>query len=69
MKYLLIALMGLALMACKPEEGQDVTNSVSSLCVDGVQYWTMYMGRQAGVMTPRVDPETLTFVRCVEKEK
>lgn len=69
MKYFSIALVGLALMACTPEEGADVTSAVTPLCIDGVQYWTMYMGSQAGLMSPRVDPETLTFVRCTEKEK
>lgn len=69
MKYFSIALVGFALMACTPEEGTDVTSAVTPLCIDGVQYWTMYMGSQAGLMSPRVDSETLTFVRCTEKEK
>ena len=69
MKYFSIALASLALMACTPEEGADVTSAVTPLCIDGVQYWTMYMGSQAGLMSPRVDPKTLTFVRCTEKEK
>lgn len=69
MKYFSIALASLALMACTPEEGADVTSAVTPLCIDGVQYWTMYMGTGDDVLSPRVDPETLTFVRCMEKEK
>lgn len=69
MKYFSIALVGLTLMACTPEEGTDVTSTVTPLCFDGVQYWTMSMGSQAGIMSPRVDPETLAFVRYTEKEK
>lgn len=69
MKYISIALVCMTLTACTIEEGQDVTELTTSVCLDGVEYWTMYLGANAGVLAPRVDPETLTFVRCAEKEK
>lgn len=32
-------------------------------CIGGIEYWTSVVG-QTGFMAVRVDPETLTFVRC-----
>lgn len=61
----LIILAFVLLSACM-EDGSDQTGTMSTICLDGVQYWT----RQAGhgrVMAPRIDPVTLTFVRCMEK--
>ncbi len=69
MKYLSIALVCLTLTACTIENGQDVTELVTAVCLDGVEYLSMGMGANAGLLAPRVDPETLTFVRCTEKEK
>ena len=66
MKYT-IALMALfALTACKDE--RPVSESVSGRdyrveCIDGVEYWTRSIGNK-GFMAVRVDPETMTFVRC-----
>lgn len=62
MKYALITIALFTLAACV-EEGQDVTSDMTSICIDGVEYWYRGMG-SSQMMAPRIDPETLTFVRC-----
>lgn len=66
MKYLIIFVSLFALSACGLEEGSDVTNSFTAVCIDDVQYWIAGIG-SAQMMAPRVDSETLTFVRCEGK--
>jgi len=66
MKYVLMAAIVLTLAGCKDE--RPSTESVSGNtyrveCIDGVQYWIRGYGRSQ-MMAPRINPETLTFVRC-----
>jgi hypothetical protein len=61
----LIAAIALTLTGCV-EEGSDQTSGMVTMCLDGVAYWYDGQG-QSQMMSPRVDPETLTFVRCEEK--
>lgn len=53
------------LVGCGKEEGSDQTEGMTTICLDGVAYWFDGMG-QSQMMAPRVDPETLTFIRCEE---
>jgi hypothetical protein len=67
MKYTIILTALLALTACK-EDPRPISESESGRhyrveCIDGIEYWTRANGYQ-GYMAVRVDPETLTFVRC-----
>jgi hypothetical protein len=69
MKYVLIMTAILALAACKDE--RPTTESESGLnykaeCIDGVEYWVRSTGHR-GYMSVRVDPKTLSFVRCEGK--
>ena len=53
------------LVGCGKEEGSNQTEDMTTICLDGVAYW--FDGAGAGqMMAPRVDPETLTFIRCEE---
>lgn len=62
MKLTMIFVAILFLAACV-EEGSDQTDTMTAICIDGVQYWLDGIG-QMQMMAPRIDPETLTFVRC-----
>jgi uncharacterized protein YcfL len=53
------------LVGCGREEGSNQTEDMTTICLDGVAYWFDGMG-QSQMMAPRVDPETLTFIRCEE---
>lgn len=53
------------LVGCGKEEGSNQTEDMTTICLDGVAYWFDGMG-QSQMMAPRVDPETLTFIRCEE---
>jgi hypothetical protein len=68
MKYLLVATALVTLAACKEESTVD-SNTVRQYtveCIDGVEYWRR-TARHSGYMAVRVDPETMTFVRCEVK--
>lgn len=68
MKY--IALMSLIfLTACESIDGTDQTYDMITFCLDGVSYWVDGEGSQYQMMAPRIDPKTLTFVRCEGKTK
>ena len=63
MKWLAIPLMIIPLAACQDDREKAVSDLKYNYlveCIDGVEYWI----RLSGYMAPRVDPETLTFVRC-----
>lgn len=67
MKYAIVFTALLALVACK-EDTRPITESESGSsyrieCIGGIEYWTRANGHQ-GYMAVRVDPETMTFVRC-----
>ena len=63
-KYFLIPFVFM-LSACNEEDVQSVRVSggwsFQSECLDGIEYW---VGHQR--LAARVDPETMTFVRCGE---
>lgn len=61
MKYVILASV-LFLAACK-ENGSDQTDDMITICLDGVSYWFDGLS-QSQMMAPRIDPETLTYVRC-----
>lgn len=61
----LIILSFVLLSACI-EEGSDKTSIMNKICLDNIEYWFKAAGGTA-VMSPRVDPKTMTFVRCEEK--
>lgn len=67
MKYIIIAAAALLLSACKEQETirGDSGNSYYAECIDGVEYWKNTHGN-AGYMSPRINPETLEFVRCTK---
>jgi uncharacterized protein YcfL len=62
MKYGLLLVAALALAGCK-ENGSNQTNDMITICLDGVAYWYDGQG-QTQMMSPRIDPETLSFVKC-----
>lgn len=69
MKYAIAFTTLLALAACK-EDTRPISESESGRsyrveCIGGIEYWAHANGYQ-GYMAIRVDPETLTFVRCEE---
>jgi hypothetical protein len=69
MKYTVVILAALALAACKDERPRTESDSgrgYRAECIDGVEYWTRSYGN-AGFMAVRVDPNTMTFVRCEVK--
>lgn len=63
MKYVMILSALVALSACVVEEGDNVTENFTSVCIDNVQYWHRAIGHK-GYITPRIDPVTLSFVNC-----
>lgn len=64
MKTTLALLVSIALLSGCVENGDDVTSDMTNVCIDGVQYWVDGQNTQAQMMAPRIDPVTLTFVRC-----
>ncbi len=67
MKYAVVILAALTLAACKderPSTDSDSGLSYRAECIDGVEYWTRFGGK---VLAVRVDPNTMTFVRCEVK--
>lgn len=65
MKYVIIASI-LFLSACT-EDGSDQTDDMITVCLDGVSYWVDGEDTQSQMMAPRIDPKTLTFIRCEVK--
>jgi hypothetical protein len=67
MKYILIVTALVTLVACKEDERPAVESESGRTyrveCVGGVEYWVRTNARQ-GYMAVRVDPETMSFVRC-----
>jgi len=68
MKYVMIVIAALTLAACKKEDERPTVESDSGRnyrveCVGGIEYWVRYSGHN-GYMAVRVDPETMSFVRC-----
>lgn len=51
------------LVGCGKEEGSDQTSDMTTICLDGVAYWYDGVGNTQ-MMSPRIDPKTLTFIRC-----
>jgi hypothetical protein len=67
MKYVMFLTVILGLTACK-KDTRPITESESGRsyrveCIGGIEYWTRVNAHQ-GYMSVRVDPETMTFVRC-----
>lgn len=62
MKIALFAVILVTLSACV-EEGSDQTTDMITICLDDVAYWFDGQG-QSQMMSPRIDPKTLTFIRC-----
>jgi hypothetical protein len=66
MKYAIIFTALLALTACKDERPSTEGTSGREYrieCIGGIEYWHRPRG-QASLLAVRVDPETMTFVRC-----
>jgi hypothetical protein len=66
MKYAALFAALLALTACKDERSSIESESGRSYrveCIGGIEYWHRPRG-QASLLAVRVDPETMTFVRC-----
>lgn len=69
----LIILLGLAVLlfaltACKSDREtirSETDRAYHVECIDGIEYWVRTYGYR-GVMAVRVDPETMTYVRCGE---
>ena len=62
----MIVIAALTLSACKDERPTVESDSGRNYrveCVGGVEYWFRYSGHN-GYMAVRVDPETMSFVRC-----
>lgn len=69
MKYTIVILAALTLSACKderPRTESDSGRNYRAECIDGVEYWTRSGGNR-GYMAVRVDPNTMSFVRCEMK--
>jgi hypothetical protein len=67
MKYILIAIAALTLAACNDERATVESDSGRNYrveCIDGIEYLVRSSLVYKGFMAVRVDPETLTFVRC-----
>lgn len=69
-KYILLVTAALFLVACKPDTRQELVSESDQTykveCIDGVEYWKQRRGYN-GYMSPRINPETLEFVRCGSK--
>lgn len=71
MKYVIMIASFAILSACVPDDREKVFSEVGQRytveCIDGVEYWKQRRGN-AGYMSPRINPETLEFVRCGENQ-
>lgn len=66
-KFIMICIVGVALSGCVVEDGDTITNENSDLttvCIGGVEYWFKDLNTRAQTMAPKIDSETLNFVRC-----
>jgi hypothetical protein len=66
MKYILVLTALFALSACQYDGPTAVGNSGIEYrveCIDGIEHWLRNRGRTS-LLAVRVNPETLTFVRC-----
>lgn len=68
MKYITMIASLAILSACVPDDTREKTTSevghvYTAECIDGVEYWKQSSGYH-GYMSPRINPETLEFVRC-----
>lgn len=64
MKYL--ALITVVFLSACVEEGSEQRSDFKFICLDSVQYWFRATG-SSSLLTPRINPDTLTFVRCTGK--
>lgn len=64
MKYLVIMSL-VFLAACKTETTGNEVNGFDVACMNGVQYYFNNAGGKS--LTPVIDAETLTYVRCEGK--
>lgn len=65
MKYVIGLIAVLVLIGCD-QRPQVVSNSGQGYrveCIDGIEYWFREQSKRA-YMAVRVDPNTLSFVRC-----
>lgn len=66
MKY--VAILSLIFLASCIEDGSDSTYDMITTCLDGVAYWVDGENTDQQMMAPRIDPKTLTFMRCEGKK-
>jgi hypothetical protein len=70
MKYVIMIASFAILSACKPDTRERQMSeqglSYAAECIDGVEYWMRFSGHK-GYMSPRINPDTMTFVRCGDK--
>jgi hypothetical protein len=74
MKYIIVIAAFASLSACKPDTPDTREKQMSEQglsyaveCIDGVEYWKRDNGH-AGYLSPRINSETLAFMRCGEKQ-
>lgn len=67
MKYLAIILAIVTLSGCKDMNNTNQTEDMITICLDDVAYWVDGEGTNYQMMSPRINPETLSFVRCEGK--
>lgn len=63
MKNIILGALVLVLVSACAEDGDDLTDNLTTVCLDGVAYWYDY-GSYGSAYTPRVNPETLDFMLC-----
>ncbi len=66
MKY--VAILSLIFLASCIEDGSDSTDDMITTCLGGVAYWVDGENTDQQMMAPRIDPQTLTFIRCQGKK-
>jgi hypothetical protein len=72
MKYIIVIAAFASLTACKTDDTREKVASEAGRtytveCIEGVEYWVRSNGHQA-YMSPRINSETLAFMRCGEKQ-
>jgi hypothetical protein len=60
---LLIGLFMIVFVVANPPSATVNVSDFNVSCIQGVEYWYGQSGYK-GYMSPRIDPETLAFVRC-----
>lgn len=70
MKYFALAFAAIFALAGCVEQGADITNAHNTItvCMGGVEYWLINADTQLQALAPKIDSETLNFVRCEVKE-